>query len=235
MNRCMPQQSIGLLRKLDKIHSRRNFLNFGFRCAVTGYGLHLPLLESFFSSDKAFAAQTESLKYFFLMYHPNGVLQDEVGNKEVFHPANDKTPQQNNFLKDCSMEPLNDFRQQMHLFKSLPSEAHFSGVGNDHIRAICSFQTGVALSNHKNVSHHISFDTRLADFFASQAQTRTVMDGLRIIGNPVLDPPNGPHYNNSFKNGLSFDKKGLLLSYTNNLARLSHKVLGLTGVGNVQA
>ncbi len=177
--------------------NRRTFL----RCGAGGLGtaIALPALQVMFGSDSAYAAEGGGQPRFLAIYQPNG------------HQANTFNPAANG-LRDlnfdgCNLAPLAPHMDGITIFRNFQSTAASSG-GNHHLTAITSWLTGKPVPNDQAVSHSISVDRFIADYYEEHAPTGKSQHEA-IEGSHFYDPANpGTSYNNEQKNWLSTDKNG---------------------------
>ena len=187
----------------DLILNRRVFLKGGLKGAGTLVGL--PFLESIFY-NKAYAQSLGGkILRFACFYHPNGVIQQRVGNNldsYAFFPDRNSNQQFN--LAESNLKAVQDLglREYLTIVKGVRTP---DGSGNAHMRGIAGFLTGQGLSNDRVSKVNASID----EVFLSRIAKEVQNTGLYMVGNPQLDNPlSGSNYNNALKNALCFTGNG---------------------------
>lgn len=213
------------MRIEDLILNRRIFLRGKLGGLATLLGL--PFLESIYG-QKAYAQSLggKSLR-FATFYHPNGVIQQRVGNNldsYAFFP--DRQSKTDFNLNESSLKAIQDLglKNYLTIVKGVRTP---SGSGNAHMRGMAGFLTGQGLANDAVRKVNVSIDKVLLDRIAQGVQSSS----LYLVGNPQLDSPNNSRYNNALKNTLCFEDDGSLRVPRNDYKNLFDQLFA--GLGSV--
>ena len=187
---------------MKNIINRRTFLRSSATGISTAVGL--PLLEAMFTSASAFADAPGRYPRFFAMYVPNGIIEEKWFPTRVSKTDFDLS---NSSLKEFDRLGL---KNDISLYRGMHNVSHVdNSSGNDHMVAISSWLTGVAIKSDASQTHRPSIDQELAD--AHNAITRTKVHSLQLAGNSGLDKPNNDRYFNPLKNALNWGSNNRLL------------------------
>ncbi len=187
--------------------NRRTFL----RCNAAGAGtlVALPLLESMFSSESAFADAPSQVGRFFGFYVPNGIFETTwFPNGGNFAGTAAEPFEKMGLTNDIS------FYKNIDSCALLPRKGGGQRTGNNHMRGISASLTGVGIDHHAVKEHVESIDQRIANWH--KADGFQGIHSFQLAGNPELDSPLNRPYNNRLKNSLCFDADGKILENSAN-------------------
>ena len=184
--------------------SRRFFLKGA--CGGAGTLMALPVLETLFSSDQAFAQAAHNPRVW-LTYQPNGYA------REAFFPTDVSGPR-NFTLAGCSLQPLSRHQENITIFKHLQNTSGQGSRGNDHLVSLACYLVGRTIPHDDGEGHAQSVDYFISSKFQEAAPSPQRL--LNLCANDEVDAKSQA-YNNRYKNVLSFDDEGRFVNNTNHL------------------